>query len=172
MEGKTTNGFFFLLFLFFFRSHFHTSTHFIILVIDHVSNLLSFFSYFYLFFLSPRHLSKKRSLTLRGSVCARLRFVCFFSFSRKWSVRFFRIHSGLPFCHVDDGSPHTDSLFLWTFFTDPFVYFNMNMFFTNWRNDSAIYSRATVFSSLLYTVSRFLLPLDVCLFFFHLQKCP
>lgn len=105
----------------------------------------SFFSYFYLFFLSPRHLSRKRSLTLRGSVCARLRFVCFFSFSRKWSVRFFESIQGSRFAMLTTALLTLTLFFLWTFFTDPFVYFNMNMFFTNWRNDSAIYSRATVF---------------------------
>jgi hypothetical protein len=60
-------------------------------------------------------------------------FLLIFSFSRKWSVRFFfQIHSGLPFCHVDDCSPH--SLFLKENLYRP-VHFFMIVFFnklTKW----------------------------------------
>lgn len=130
-------------------------------------------------FYMPRHPSRKRSLAWQRTVCERQRFRSFFfsSYCRKWSVFFFfRIHSGLQFCHAN--ALHIDSfiviiIYLQTrsFFLSIFFFFSFIIVSTYWRwltclNDYAIHLSATVF--LLYLWSCHDLPFHSC--FFSLQS--
>jgi len=146
--------------------------HFVILVIDHVSNLSYspfFFPIFIFFFHRVIRAESARWLSGEPFAHACVSFVTFFPPSFLSSVSevfvFFPIHSGLPFCHVDDCSSQTESFFFNVY--RPVQFFYDRVFFLNWRNDYAAF-RMRQFFPLSWNVSRFFCH-DV---FFRLQKCP